>query len=89
MGQWLGVRLQGSTAGVVGTRVAVATSAGLDTRFVGADVSFTSGHSSEQLFGLGADVKADLTVSRLGGRSLKLLSVPGGRRVVISSDWGH
>lgn len=80
---WLGVRVTGPAASTAGARVRVESARADATRWVGADVSFASSHSSEQLFGLGDDSTARVDVTYADGRRLRASDLPGDARFVF------
>ncbi len=82
-GSWLAVRLATTDALAIGSRIEVRTGETLDTRFVGADASYASLHSREQVFGLGEDSRATVSIKLAGSPSLRFLEVPAGHRMIV------
>ncbi len=79
---WLGVRLAGSPASAAGAELGLATPAGRQTVWWGADASYASGHAAERLFGLGSAAAGDLSLRWAGHRRL-VRGLAAGTRYVI------
>ena len=80
-GHWLGVTLEGPTARRFGSRITRLDNDRIrDVRWYGADASFASGHSAEQLFGLGATTTADLIVAPMVGTTYRFDDLDANRR---------
>lgn len=82
-GGWLAVQLAAVTANSIGARIELRTLGHRDTRFRGADVSFASGHSQTEVFGLGTATEADVTVLWPQGHHRIIRNVVANRRILV------
>ncbi len=80
---WAGVRFDSPSAWALGTVVTATSDGRSQTRFLGADVSFASGHSWTQTFGLGAAERVEVTLQAPGRARRALRALPTSRQLVV------
>jgi hypothetical protein len=79
-GHSLVIVLKGPAAARFGARAEIEASGARQVRWMGADVSYLSGHAPEFIFGLGASQKADrVVIGWADGAETSLVDIPAGR----------